>query len=319
MEKFAETSVGCEKSTVSIEKLDMLGVLNNLSSALTIDAAPNHTGVVYWDGTEIHEYYFKLKTPDKSNPYWGYLLRREFKEKLKAIVDGKHFEAVMIEGVYGGENFDTTFQLLSINSVIDELLFDRVCFTERFYRWNSSEWMSKARKLYKQKGMLKTKIEIQGILEYLGYSYYLEHKDLPEKPAKAKKEGVQSKEEICFEDICDAAGMLLALVVHKNMETNIAKSIGLRMSDIKIVFVEDPVDVLEYKDKRFSEETSIVVDLDLRNLESSILAEMSASPDDVLCALVPVEKLGTFGMKRGFEFYQSGQGYLFFYNKKAKK
>ena len=319
MDKFAETAVDCIQSTASIEKLDMLNVVKTLSSALTIDAAPNHTGVVYWDGTEIHEYYFKLSTPDRGNPFWGYLLRREFKEKLKPIVEGKRFECVMIEGVYGGENYDTTYQLISINSVIDELLFDRVCVTDHFYRWKSTEWMAKARKLYRQKGMLKTKIEIQGILEYLGYSYYLQNKDLPLTPAKARKEGVQSKEEICFEDVCDAAGMLLALAVHKNMETNIAKSIGLRLSDIKIVFVEDPVDVLEYRDKRFSEETSIVVDLDYRNLESSILSEMCASPDDVLCVLVPVEKLGAFGIKRGFEFYQSGHGYLFFYNKKAKK
>ena len=67
--------------------------------------------------------------------------------------------------------------------------------------------------------------------------------------------------------------------------------------------------------KRVNEEGFIGVDLDYRNLEKSIIAQITQFPNDVLCALLPSSKLGVFGMKHNFKFFDSYEGYLLFYKK----
>jgi hypothetical protein len=232
-------------------------------------------------------------------------MRRDFKKKLSEIVKGRHFEYAIIEDVYGGENFDTTRKLLALNTVIDELIFENVCTVGKFKRWNEPTWMKACRTLYKQRGKLKSKLEVQGILEYLEWDFYLEHKD--DKPAK--------KKEIFFEDICDSCGMLLGIVAQELMDLNVAKASTVKMSDIKMFYVECVEDTYSLKDKRINEEGFISIDLDFRNIEKSILAQIIQHPNDILCAFLPSSKLGVFGTKHGFRFYDSDESFLIFYKK----
>lgn len=290
-----------------IEKLLIKHMFQYIKSGLALDIAPHHTGVVIWDGTEIHEYGFEhnLDTKDK---FWEYKLRREFKNKLKGIVAGKSFEACVVEDVYGGENFMTTRQLLAMNTVIDELIFDGVCFVDNFYRWKSSEWLAKARVVYKQRGKLKTKVEIQGILEYLEYDFLLNNKD------KSKKE----KEAIYFEDICDACGMLLAVCADKVLITNKVKHANVRMSEIKMFYVNDMNDAFYHRDKRLSNEDYVELPINSRNIENDILENVKSMPDSVICSELPVSRLGRFGIEHGFDFWDNGEGYLVYYRKVKK-
>ena len=68
------------------QQLTLNNLIQNMPSLITFDVAPQHTGIVYWDGTRFTEYYFKLSEPDKQNPHWLYLLRKEFKGILTGIV-----------------------------------------------------------------------------------------------------------------------------------------------------------------------------------------------------------------------------------------
>ena len=120
-----------------------------------------HTGVSIWDKStnSITTYGFKLDDYKSDDYFAEYKMRREFKSKLKEIVQDKYFEYCVIEDVYAGENFDTVRKLLALQTVIDELIFDGVVKIEHFYRWKEPEWMRNVRALYKHKGKLKAKLE----------------------------------------------------------------------------------------------------------------------------------------------------------------
>lgn len=292
-----------------ITKSTVLSILKNLKSGIAIDAAKNHTGIVIWQDGILSECGFALDEYDKTDYFAEYKMRRDFKQKLKNVVEGKSFQVCIIEDVYGGVNFDTVRKLLAINTVVDELIFEHAFFVEEFYRWNEPKWLSLTRMLYKQRGKLNTKIETQGILEYLEYSFYLENMD------KTKEE----KKAMYFEDKCDACGMLLAVAVSKITGANIAKATPVKLSDIKMYYIEDVADSYAIRDAKITEDGFIAVELNSRGLESSIISQVMAHPNDAMCAFLPSSKLGVFGMKQKFTFYDSDEGYLIFYKKGGQK
>lgn len=281
------------------------GIFSCIKSGIGLDIAKNHTGICIWEGNKVKTYGFKLNEYDKSDYFAEYRMRADFKKRLREVVQGKHFEFCIVEDVYGGDNFDTTRKLLALNTVIDELIFEGVCTVDNFVRWSATQWMSYFRTIYKQRGKLKSKIETQGVLEYLNFDFYMKNKDLSEK----------EKKDIFFEDICDATGMLCGMIMKQNTDLNLAKSISVKLSDIKMVYVENIEDTYSIRDKRIQEEGYVYVDLNTRALESSIKNSVKANPDVVLCTYLPVVKLGAFGIKHKFEFFDSGEGYLLFYKK----
>ena len=287
-----------------IEKLTVESLLGHIKSGIGLDIAKNHSGITIWDGNVVSTYGFALSDYDKSDYYAEYRMRLELKNKLKEIVQGKYFEYCIIEDVYGGENFDTARKLIALNTVIDELIFDGICKVDNFYRWLESTWMKSCRLIYKQQGKLKSKYEVQGILEYLGWNYYLEHKD----------DKASIKKEIYFEDICDSCGMLLGVVAQKFVESKNVKS-TIRISNIEFKYLASKEDAKKSRSKRLKSEEALEVSLDLTHLEDSIVNACTQYPDKVLCANVPSEKLGVFGMKHNFDYFYGDGSYLFFYVK----
>lgn len=294
-----------EKSIIT--KPTVLSLFKTIPSGIAFDIAKNHTGICIWNGENIERYGFALSEFDKTDYFSYYKMRRELKQKIYDIVKGRYFEFCVVEDIYGGENFDTVRKLAELNTVPDEIIFDRTMIVNNFVRWKPSEWMSKTRTLYKQRGKLKSKVETQGILEYLEDDFVLSNKD------KSKSE----KDAIFYEDICDATAMLLGVVAQKNADLSLAKSSSVKLSDIKMVYVDDILDSYGSSDIRVSSEGFIEVDLDYRNIEKSLVKYASTYPNDVLCAMLPSSKLGNFGLKHNFEFFDSEESYLFFYNKKG--
>lgn len=304
---------------VTIERPTVKTLMQGIKSAIALDVAPGHTGVVIWNGKETEEYGFSLTEPNKTDYSWLYKLRKEFKEKLIDIVKNRYFEHCIIEGVYGGENVDTTLQLAEINDVIDELIDTNVCIVDNFYRLRPTEWMSKYRLIYKQSGKLVSKVETQGLLEYLDYSFYNKYKDNPDSKKEAEKKGVLDKKSLFFEDICDACGMLIAVAAMVKIESKDKKEKPLKISfkkDIKMVYVEHLEDCNKNRDKRLREE-KIEVKLG-KNLKDSIIKCVEEDREKVMYANVPVMKLGAFGIENKFTFYKSGEGYIVFYLKEKK-
>lgn len=293
-----------------IEKPTIKNILPCLDSALALDISKNHTGIVIWNGKEVEIYGFELNELNKTDYHTEYRMRLDFKEKLKAIISGRQFEWCIVEDVYGGENFDTVRKLLALQTVIDELIFEGCVKVTNFRRYLQSQWSALARRIYKQQGALKSKYETQGLLEYLEWDYYLEHKDMTN----------AQKTAIFFEDKCDAMGMIVAAVAEKSFKPQTEQRPQvIRISDIKLVYLEDYRVLKSIRDKRIKTEPFTHIDLPHSgNLEKNIINAVMSNTDDVLCAELPVSRLGQFGLKHKFNFYPSGVGYLIFYYKTKK-
>lgn len=287
-----------------IERATIYDILTQVPSGLGLDISKNHTGIIVWDGKEIKDYGFALESRDRSDYFAEYRMRLEFKENLSAVIGGMQFSVIIVEDVYGGENFDTVRKLLALNTVIDELIFERKVICDEFFRWNEPMWLSNARLLYKQRGKLKAKIETQGILEFLQWDYYLTHKD----------DTIAQKKEIFFEDKCDACGMLLGVCASKLFKPVLTEKSNLKLSDIKMFYCESEEQLEGMGCKRI-EEGVIYVDVNLKSLEKSIIQQVELHPKDLLCAVVPPNKLGAFGIKHKFTFFDAEVGYLVFHKK----
>lgn len=291
-----------------IEKATVKNLLSTLKSGLALDIAPNHTGIVIWNGQDTEEYHFVVGTFDKEDKFGEAKMRKTFKDELIKILTGKHFQVVVVEDWYVGQNADTVRKLAALNTVIDELLMDGVCTYEEFYRWKESEWHKRAMSISKQKTGIRDKLKTQALLEELEYGYYLQYADASD----------QIKKEVCLEDVCDACGMLLAVVAEKNFKLNSATPKNIKLSDIKMHFIADREGIADIKGLHIQEDDLRGVELDYKNLEESIKRQAKAYPDDILISPLPVSKLGLFGLNNKFTFYDSDDTYLVFYLKKKK-
>lgn len=288
-----------------IEKCTVLNLLSLIKSGIGLDISKNHTGVFIWDNGKCEEYGFSLPEYDKDDPHAECRMRRALRYELEKLVKGRHFEHCIVEDIYGGDNFDTVRKLIALNTVIDDLIFDKVCTVDNFYRWKEPVWLSNLRLLYRQKGKWKAKIETQSILEYLGYDFYLQHKD----------DTNAVKKQIFFEDICDACGQLLSVVAYQNLRANKEHKKTVKISEVKLCYIEDMDDFDVASDKRVREDDCLVLDYSGRDIEKYILSMVEIYPNDLLCIELPVAKLGAFGIKHKLPFYESGMGYLYFYKK----
>lgn len=290
--------------SISIEKPNMINLLKTLPSAIAFDIAKDHTGIAIWNGSSIERYGFLLESYDKYDVHCHYRMRRELKNKIKEIIQGRHFEYCMVEDLFGGPNYETLRILCELNTVPDELLFEGIFTTNTFFRWKEPEWTALARKIYKQANKLQVKYETQQLLEYLEYDFVLENKD--RRPGELK--------DIFYEDICDASAMLIAIVSSVNFKVEKTKTRQHKLSEVKLNYIEDfdEIEFLKDKNKLLDYE---LVEIDTKNIEQSILAHINKHPSKVFCASLPPKKLGVFGLQHKFEFYESNQGYLFFYLK----
>ena len=280
------------ENTTEINRITMNSLSEMIESCIALDIAPQHTGIVELRNGIYTEYHFKLDDPDKSDFMWLEKLRLSFKALLREIVRDKEFDYLIVEDTYGGENYNTVAQLVTLNTVIDELILENLCTVKTFYRWKPTTWLSYAKRL--------------SILNSLECGYYLEHKD--------DTDAVKQLE--CFEDICDAYGMVLSVIAYTQLElskTQAPKHIPL--SKVKMKYVNNIEDAKKSRDKIIKLLPFTEQNLNYNALERSILENVNSHPDELLVSMIPTDKLGVFGLKKKLTFYPDGKGYLFYYNK----
>lgn len=290
-----------------IDKLNESILLELLEgkSAITFDIAPLHTGIVEYKDNKLQEYHFKLSKQDSEDVFKEIKQRRDFKDHIKPIVAGKHYDFCLVEGIYGGESYTTLLQLANLNTVVDELVFEGVFQVDTFYRQTQVEWAADNRQLYKQAHKPTSKVETQNLLEYMECGYYLKHKD----------DTSAQKIDECFEDICDAYGMLYSIVA-KQKAPRPKKEKKLSIKDVKMQYVQYAEELDLTRGKQKFGEVPLVVTLDLRNIEDSIITNIKLHPDALMVALLPPSKLGLFGVKHKFRFFDTeDEGWLYFYRK----
>ena len=282
-------------------------IMQGITSAVGLDIAPNHSGVVLWEHNKLTRKGFKLAEYNKDNIHAEYYMRKNLKDYLKTILYNNHYEYVIIEDVYGGQNFDTTRKLIALNTVIDELICEGDVRVDNFIRWKESEWLKYFRMIYKLGGKPQVKYETQEILNYIQDDFYMQNKDLSN----------ADKVRIFFEDICDASGMVYAVGMYKNFASLTQKEKKLAMKDIKFVYVNHKEDYLTVRDKviKNSQPLEVQEPKGFTDHNSMILSICSKHADDVVCIPLPTNKLGIWGIKKKLEYYTDGEGYIYAYVK----
>ena len=292
-----------------IERPTVESLLKTLNgNALALDIAKNHTGICMWYNNILYTLGFDLPDYDILDIHAEFNMRLNFKQKLITILNNRSFDYIIVEDVYGGQNFDTTRKLLALQTVIDELLYEGVVTCKNFYRWIQPQWAKRARLILHQKGKLTSKFETQGLLEFLNFDFYLQNKDKSE----------ADKRKIFFEDICDACGMLMAVVAEVNF--NNTQEIKIKQSDIVVKYIQSEENIKSLKDKvikeAFASNAVKKVEIDKKRIEKDIYNKMVADTDAVMMAEMPSTHLGNYGLKKKFTFFPKG-GLLIFYYRKA--
>lgn len=286
-----------------IEKPTVRSLLSAFESAISLDISKNSTGVCLWEGGDYRLFRIDIETPYNSkDPLSEARMRKEFRGYLETLTGGRKFEVGVVENVFGGENFETTRILLSLNTVLDEMILDRVCSIERYFKRENSAWKKWFRLLTNVGKGLNHKYEIQEIMRFLEFDFFLENEHL--RPT--------DKLDIGFQDKLDATGLLCALSLELNSNIKTTTRRKVRLSDLKFGFVSD-VEEFDYMDEDiFSEYPIKEVNLGRKDIGSQFKDIFSIQERNcIYYMLVPNERLGNFGVVRDFPYMD--QGYLYVY------
>lgn len=286
-------------------------ILSKFRSGVGLDIAKNHTGVCLWRDGKIETFGFAIDMDyDKTEYMAEARMRLEFKKKITDLLKGYDWEVCVIEDVYGGTNFDTTRKLLALNCVVDELALEGVLSIEHIYRLKEAEWLKSLRSVSNVGTRLNSKYECQAILKFLKFPFYLDNVNKTE----------AEKRTIFFEDICDATGQLIALGMKMaDIGSSKLKSSSVKMSGIQLEFLEDEDDVYYSDDKVLSNANIVFVDYPEKDIETSLMKLVEENRGSVIMMKVPTDKLGTFGVVNGFNFYEQGYGFLVCYEKTLRR
>lgn len=295
----------------AVERPKIEDILGVFQSGIGLDISKNHTGVAMWYDGKLETFGFAVDMTYEKNSYLAEArMRNEFKTKLRDLLSGRKWEVCIVEDVYGGTNFDTTRKLLALNCVVDELVLEEQLQIDYIYRFKEAEWLKDLRTIANVGKRLNPKYETQRILEYLSFDFLLEH----DKDRKA------DKERIFFEDRCDATGQLLALAMRLSINDREIKESSVRLRDLKMFFLEDADETLMLSDDIVRHNEIVLEDFpEGMDIEGALLTMAEKHPKNVISILVDTSKLGVFGVKNGFTFFEQGYGYLVFYNKRTLK
>jgi len=292
-----------------VSKTSVESILSIFGSGISFDIAKNHTGVCMWkDGVVTTTGFCVNMEYDKNDFMAEAKMRINFKKQAKEILGDTEWEVCVIEDCYGGVNFDTTRKLLALNCVIDELVLEGSSHIKNLYRFKEPEWIRDLRKIIKLGAKMDTKYECQRILEYIEFDFVMKNKD----------KNNADKERLFYEDICDAVGQLCSLAMRLKSGRAVHKKSAIKLSSVEVFYFEEEDDIYPSLDDCLFDMSISYIDFNYSNIEEGILFEIANHPGCIVGAVVPTSKLGTFGLKNNFEFYEQGDGILIFYDKSLK-
>lgn len=300
-----------ELNTV-VEKPSVISILSQIKSGIALDISKRSTGVCIWydNQLEIYSIHLQADRDIKSNALAEEEMRREFRKRLQEIIKDRNFEYGAVENVFGGENFDTVRKLLALNTVLDGMILDGVVKIQNYYKMSNKEWKRYFRSIYKLGGAPTDKYEIQEIMRYLEYPFFLEHENDSEK----------EKEELGFQDILDATGILVSLSLREKTELGTTKPRHLSISKINMKFFDCEED-FEYNNrsrKLQDAEITMLGEYTQRDIEKYIVSRVEEDASKVYMLEVDNNNLGYFGLKHNVAQSPYGSVYIIFYAKALK-
>lgn len=300
------------KELPSIERVTVESLLKGLGTSLALDISKNSTGISFWKDNELHvsNYHIPVEYTEE-DPFCEIKMRLDFKKHLTEMFSGESFDTIIVEDVYGGDDFTTVRKLLALNTVIDELVVEGTISVEHFYRQGNQTWKSNMRSIYKAGKGLKDKFEIEQVALFLGFGYALEHRS--DTNAQKAKEG--------YQDILDATMMLCSVSALRNTNIKTKNSSRLKKSALEFDFVEI-LDELDYSDNKVYT-LYPYIEIDRPNKRATIenvfldRFNMHDEYDECILALkVDAGDVGLFGIEHNIPPIK---GYVLAYKKTLKK
>lgn len=157
-----------DDGTRRYRKLTVYDILPKTGLHLGVDISKRSTGISLVEDGKIKSWNLSLRGSEDVK-FAEILLRREFKQLLLDEFNGLSFGTIVLEDVYEGENPETTRLLYSLNTVIDEMIFDGDIECEDFIRANNKSWKSWLWSIEPQIGKgYNEKVRTEEVLKYLG-------------------------------------------------------------------------------------------------------------------------------------------------------
>ena len=155
----------------SYESITYRDLLPKEGYHLGLGLSKNSTGITVISDGDFESHNFTLREVPKEERFRELLYRRQLYNYLKESFEGCHFKTVVVEDVHAGIDPVTTRLLYSINTVIDELIYDGYIGCDNFIRANNKSWKSWLWSIEPQVGKgLDDKGRIEALLRYLGVS-----------------------------------------------------------------------------------------------------------------------------------------------------
>lgn len=233
---------------------------------LGLDISKTGTGVTLYSNGIKEQWAFSVECDTKS-PHWEVLMRRSLSSKLKEIVEGIQFDAIIIEDVFQGENPDTTRKLLALNTAIDELILDSVTSAKDFARVSNKtwkRWLSVVDSMGLAKGY-NDKVKVQMYMEMLGI-----------KPDTSPN----------FQDKLDSNGMILGYLLNASLEKQRTSVKKVSFSDLKFAYLLDTSE-LNFDYEETIGKTRVFTD-EVKWTKDKVIKEISDNPTVVVITSSPV-------------------------------
>ncbi|MEC2463742.1 hypothetical protein P9X10_02345 [Bacillus cereus] len=184
-----------------IEKPSVDSILRStMDSGLGLDISKSSTGIALYEDGVLKTYQCTLDF-DSDSPFHYYLMTKALEDDLRSLIQGKHFDIIGIEDTIQGENYDTVRKLILLNTVIDKIIVEGNVTCNYFRRIGNTTWKKWLRTLKPGKKILKDKIEVESILDHLGFPLVDIYRN--EKNSVREKEG--------YQDQLDATGVLIGV------------------------------------------------------------------------------------------------------------
>lgn len=305
-----ELNIGVQNVVIKKESVET--ILSVFESGISFDIAKNHIGVCKWLNGKVETIGFAIDYDyDKEDYLAESKMRLWLKNRCNEIMGDDYYEVCQVEGVFGGENFDTTRKLISLNGVVAELILEDKVNVGNYYNLIQKEWAKDFRRVIKLGKALSSKYETQEILKYLDFEFATKNADLSE----------AEKKRIYYEDICDAVGMLCGLALRLNCKTDTTKRSSVRLSNIKMYFIEDTFEMYELrrKDKVLDNFDMISLATTSKDVEKEIKTNVEMYPDNVVHLCVDNSMLGRFGITNNVPYFEQGFVNIICYNKDLKR
>lgn len=278
-------------------KVTYIDIVQCAKSFISLDISIHSTGWVHWvNGNLSMGVYHIQSTEDIDRKF-------EFKTFLKELFGDDEFEYCFIEDVYGGANFKTVKSLLQLNTLVDELVYEKEVKVNQIKRENNGVWKRHLKDVgdYIPKILGESDKEmIVASLENLDFSKQVIDSFLQESiPAKS------------YQDICDAMGMAIAVIkrdiidVQNKVHTAKKVKADLRRG-YKITQYEDGFDALDEANEVAESKGRELKVIDLTGKSRDLLYNFKKTAeqfgDDIIYVIkIETTKAGTIALDKNFD------------------